>query len=171
MGIDPGSRSTGWGIISDEAGRLRLVDCGVIRTQNSKTQAFSQRLVTIYHDLCIQIKRHRPVIAAIEQAFVSQNAQSALKLGHARGVAVAACASLGLDIFDYEPTMVKKTVVGVGRAEKEQVAFMVKRILNISEANWGLDTSDALAVAICHASQARYLAFARKCANGTGASA
>ena len=162
VGIDPGSRVMGWGIITEESGCARLIDCGIIKAANRASDPFSERLAYIYHELCLVLKRHHPDVAAIEQAFVSQNVQSALKLGHARGVAVAACAALGLEIYDYEPTLVKKSLVGVGRAEKEQVAFMVKRILNVPQASWALDASDALAVAICHLSQARFLALAAK---------
>lgn len=164
IGIDPGSRFTGWGIVSEVSGCLRLVDCGVIQpvSRNKGSFSFSERLAYIYHELCMPMKRNRVDAGAIEQVFVAQNAQSSLKLGQARGVAVAACASFGLDIFDYEPALVKKALVGTGSADKEQVAFMVKRLLNIREASWALDTTDALAVAICHLTQARLLALAAR---------
>lgn len=162
IGIDPGSRFTGWGIVAEQGSSFRLIDCGIIQTVKSGSESFSARLAQIYHELCLPIKRNRVDAGAIEQAFVSRNAQSSLKLGQARGVAVAACASFGLDIYDYEPTFVKKTLVGSGSAEKEQVAFMVKRLLNIRDAIWPLDTSDALAVAICHLSQSRLMALAAK---------
>ena len=171
IGIDPGSRFTGWGIVSETSGCLELVDCGVIQPAARKPDklSFSERLACIYHELCMPIKRSRVDAGAIEQIFVAQNAQSSLKLGQARGVAVAACASFGLDIFDYEPAVVKKALVGTGRADKEQVAFMVKRLLNIREASWRLDTTDALAVAICHLTQARFMALAARARNATQA--
>ncbi len=166
IGIDPGSRFTGWGIVSETSGCMKLVDCGIITAASNKTAKvpFSERLAFIYHELCLPMKRNRVDAGAIEQIFVAQNAQSSLKLGQARGVAVAACASFGLDIFDYEPTIVKKALTGTGGATKEQVAFMVRRLLNIREASWPLDTSDALAVAICHLNQARLMALAAKTA-------
>lgn len=164
IGIDPGSQRTGWGLVNEESGCLRLLDCGIVRAAGLKSgeATFSERLAFIYHELCMVLKRCRVDAAAIEQVFTAQNPQTALKLGQARGVAVAACASFGLDIFDYEPTIVKKSLVGSGRAEKEQVAFMVKRLLNVREAVWPLDTTDALAVAICHLSRARFNALVRK---------
>lgn len=155
IGIDPGSRRAGWGIVRERSGVLELVDCGLIRAESTQEESFSSRLAFIYSELRRQLERHQPREAAIEQVFTAKSASSALKLGQARGVAVAACAASGLEIFDYEPTLVKKSLVGSGRAEKEQVAFMVRRLLNAGGENWSLDTSDALAVAICHLSQRR----------------
>lgn len=164
IGIDPGSQRTGWGIVAEISGCLRLVECGLVRAMglNSGEASFSERLAFIYHELCQPLRRNRVDAAAIEQVFNAQNAQSALKLGQARGVAVAACASFGLEIYDYEPTAVKKSLVGSGRAEKEQVAFMVKRLLNEREMTWALDTTDALAVAISHLTQARFITLANR---------
>lgn len=162
IGIDPGSRKTGWGIVADERGALRLVDCGIIRAESQAKATFSERLAYIYNELCARLEGIPLNCAAIEQVFTACNPQTALKLGQARGVAVAACAAHGLAIHDYEPNLVKKSLVGAGRAEKEQVAFMVRRLLNIRDEKLPLDTTDALAVAICHLSQARYLAFASK---------
>lgn len=165
VGIDPGSLRTGWGVVREVSGVLELVDCGIIRPPASaKDAGFSDRIARIYRDLRQILARHSPTEAAIEQVFTARNAVSALKLGQARGVAVAACAGLGMAIFDYEPTLVKKSLTGSGRAEKEQVAFMVRRLLNARDADWPLDTSDALAVAICHLSQRRYRELARKAA-------
>lgn len=162
IGIDPGSRKTGWGIVADISGTLHLVDCGIIRAESIPEATFSERLAYIYNELCARLDRVALDGAAIEQVFTACNPQAALKLGQARGVAVAACAASGLAIYDYEPNLVKKSLVGAGRAEKEQVAFMVRRLLNIQEKKLPLDTTDALAVAICHLSQARYLAFAHR---------
>lgn len=168
VGIDPGSRRAGWGIVAESSGRLSLVDCGVVRAAelDSRAVSFSERLAYIYHELCLAIKPHRVDAAAVEQVFTAQNPQTALKLGQARGVAVAACAAFGLEIYDYEPTAVKKAVAGVGRAEKEQVAFMVRRLLNMRECVWPLDTTDALAVAICHLNQARFRALIDRSKSG-----
>ena len=124
LGVDPGSQRTGWGIIAEQSGVLRLVDCGIIRTTSGGEKEFSRRLAVIYRQLADVVGRYRPQEATIEQVFTARNAASALKLGQARGVAVAACAAHGVPVSDYEPTLVKKSVVGTGRAEKEQVAFM-----------------------------------------------
>ena len=149
IGIDPGSQHTGYGVVSYEHGRFTLVGCGVIHTKVDGAD-FSNRLVKIYHALVDVIQKLDPDEAAIEQVFVSKNPQSALKLGQARGVAVAACAAYGLPVSDYAATQVKSAIVGLGHAKKEQVAFMVKQLLKIKDADWALDTSDALGLAICH---------------------
>lgn len=164
IGIDPGSQITGWGVVREEAGVLHLVDCGAVRAASRSGTEFSARLAHIYGDLAALIGRLRPDEAAIEQVFTAQNASTALKLGQARGVAVAACATHGLSVSDYAPTLVKKTLVGAGRAEKSQVAFMVGRLLNvkIEQAQWLPDTSDALAIAICHLTLRRYRALLAK---------
>ena len=156
IGIDPGSRRTGWGIVRERSGVLELVDCGIIRTTSgaSEESGFSARLGQIYTSICAVLSSHLPDCAAIEQVFTAQNVASAIKLGQARGVAVAACAAYNLEVFDYAPTLVKKSLVGAGRAEKEQVALMVGTMLNMRE-KWPLDTTDALAIAICHLSQRR----------------
>lgn len=165
LGIDPGSQRTGWGVVEDKSGCLSLIDCGIINAgSRMRGESFSRRLAFIYRELRATLGAHKPDVAAIEQVFTAQNAQSALKLGQARGIAVAVCAADGLEIFDYEPTLVKKAIVGSGRAEKEQVAFMVRRLLNIRAASWALDTTDALGVAICHLSHARFAALSSKCA-------
>ena len=152
IGIDPGSRNTGWGVVSEQSGILSLVDCGVIRPSTSG--AFSERLAVIFRELRVVIQRNQPSEAAVEQVFAGMNPATALKLGQARGVACAACASCDVPVSDYEPRVIKKTLVGVGSAEKEQVAFMVGRLLN-RRPDWALDTSDALAVAICHLTMRR----------------
>ncbi len=163
IGIDPGSRRTGWGIVGEKSGVLELIDCGVICTESragkgsdAPASEFARRLAFIFSSLTAALQKYSPEEAAIEQIFAAKNTASALKLGQARGVAIAACAARDLAIFDYEPTLVKKSLVGAGRAEKEQVAFMVKRMLNVKNPDWALDTTDALALAICHLSQRRY---------------
>ncbi|WP_297050301.1 crossover junction endodeoxyribonuclease RuvC [uncultured Desulfovibrio sp.] len=173
IGIDPGSQRTGWGVVREVSGVLSLVECGVVRAAAGRGEAapatsgdsgFSRRLARIYHALGEVLARHRPDQAAMEQVFTARNAASALKLGQARGAAVAACAAAGLDVCDYAPTLVKKSLVGTGRAEKEQVAFMVRRLLNVRAevaAGWPLDASDALAVAICHLGMRRLAALQR----------
>ncbi|WP_363322524.1 crossover junction endodeoxyribonuclease RuvC [uncultured Desulfovibrio sp.] len=160
IGIDPGSQRTGWGVIREISGVLTLVDCGIIRTTSGGNAVFSARLARIFTELAAVVRRHSPTEAAIEQVFTAQNAASALTLGQARGVAVAACAACGIPVSDYAPTLVKKALVGTGRAEKEQVAFMVRRLLNVRGEGWALDTSDALAVGICHLTMRRFAALA-----------
>lgn len=162
IGIDPGSQRTGWGVIREASGVLTLVDCGIIRTVSGGDTAFSVRLARIFAELAAVVRRHSPTEAAIEQVFTAKNAASALKLGQARGVAVAACAACGVPVSDYAPTLVKKALVGTGRAEKEQVAFMVRRLLNVRGEGWALDTSDALAVGICHLTMRRFAALAKR---------
>lgn len=160
IGIDPGSRVLGWGVVREVSGVLHLVDCGVVRAVAPAETAFSARLAHIYRELAAVIGRLAPDEAAVEQVFTAKNAASALKLGQARGAAVAACAAHGLDVSDYEPRLVKKSLVGTGGADKEQVSFMVGRLLN-TRADWALDTSDALAVAICHLTMRRFARLAR----------
>lgn len=152
IGIDPGSQKMGWGVIEEKSGVLRLVDCGIIRP---KTKEFSERLGEIFMDLQSVLQKYQPAEAAIENVFTCKNALSALKLGQARGIAVGACASVGIPVRDYEPTLVKKSLTGNGRAEKSQVSFMVGRILGVKE-SWGEDAGDALAVGICHLNMRRF---------------
>lgn len=165
IGIDPGSRLMGWGIVSDRSGVLRLEGCGVIRgteCENGANAAFSARLAHIHGELSGILTRYRPAEAAIEQVFTAKNAAAALKLGQARGVAVAACAAHGLSVGDYPPTLVKKTLTGTGSATKEQVAFMIRRLLHLHDSQWDprwtSDTSDALGIAICHLTLRRFAA-------------
>ncbi len=163
MGIDPGSRNMGWGVVSEQSGVLRLVDCGVLRPavglakNDNGDEAggdFSARLGRLFIDLSALIARFDPAEAAVETVFTNKNILSALKLGQARGVAVAACAANGVPVTDYEPTQIKKTLVGAGRAEKSQVAYMVRQILGV-KADWPADASDALACAVCHLNMRR----------------
>ncbi len=157
LGIDPSSTATGWGIIQEQSGVLTLVDCGVIKAPSKIKDNFSLRLKHIYFNLCEICEKYKPEEAGIEQVFVSKNALSALKLGQARGVAIAACAQNNINVFDYEATKVKQAIVGFGRAEKEQVAFMVQTMLNIKNMKKQLDTTDALAIAICHANMRKFI--------------
>ncbi|MDL2207251.1 crossover junction endodeoxyribonuclease RuvC [Desulfovibrio sp. OttesenSCG-928-M16] len=153
LGIDPGSQSLGWGLVRECSGVLSLVDCGVIRP---KGEGFSERLGALFTSLSTLVEQLEPQEAAIEQVFTYKNVTSALKLGQARGVAVAACAAHAVPVFDYEPALVKKNLVGTGRAEKTQVSFMVGRMLGVKP-DWALDTGDALALAVCHLNMRRML--------------
>ncbi len=148
LGVDPGLRNTGWGLIEAAGSRLIFVACGSIRTDAQTSLA--ERLATIHRALSDLIEANRPHEAAIEETFVNRDPQSTLKLGQARGAAVAALAVNDLPVAEYAANLIKKTVVGVGHAEKNQVARMVKMLLPASNAA-SPDAADALAVAICHA--------------------
>lgn len=151
LGIDPGSQCLGWGVVQEVSGVVRLVGCGTVRPKNS---VFEQRLGEIFSALSAVIKQYAPDEAAVENVFVQKNVLSALKLGQARGAAIAACAAAGVPVVGYEPAVVKKTLVGSGRAEKSQVSFMVGRILAVKP-TWAADTGDALGCAICHLNMRR----------------
>jgi crossover junction endodeoxyribonuclease RuvC len=151
LGIDPGSRKTGYGLVSKQGNRLIHVDNGAIFTQSAKD--FPQRLEQIFAGLSSIIAEYQPDAVAVENVFLAKNAQSALKLGQARGAAIVAAVSIGLPVFEYTALQVKQAVVGTGRAEKQQVQHMIKALLNLPEVAQE-DASDALAVAICHAHSA-----------------
>lgn len=152
LGLDPGSRITGYGFVRECSGVLHLEAAGVVRT-GSETD-FCRRLGVIFSAIAKLIDQYRPVEAAVENVFVSKNAGTALKLGQARGAALAACAVAGLPVFAYAPTAIKQSLVGTGRAEKSQVAFMVGRVLSCRE-TFAVDATDALAAAVCHCNQRR----------------
>ena len=147
LGIDPGLRNTGWGIIAVDGPRLRHVANGVIQSEGTDLAA---RLVVLFRGLCAVIADHAPDAAAVEQTFVNKDATGTLKLGQARGIALLAPAQAGIAVGEYAPNAVKKTVVGVGHAAKEQIAHMVRFHLP-GVALAGPDAADALAIAICHA--------------------
>jgi crossover junction endodeoxyribonuclease RuvC len=150
LGIDPGSRVTGYGLVDADRGRLVFVACGVVKT--TAQQPLAYRLNEIFEGINEVVQLHRPVIAAIEEVFLATNPRSALKLGHARGAAVVAAMQNGLTVYDYSPRAIKKGVVGYGQAGKSQVQHMVRVLLGLSGAP-SADAADALAVAICHANQ------------------
>jgi crossover junction endodeoxyribonuclease RuvC len=148
IGIDPGLRRCGWGIIESEGSRLRYVACGTITP--AVTGALADRLAELHAKLRALIELHRPDEAAVEETFVNAGARSALQLGQARGVALMTPASMGLVVGEYAANLVKKSVVGTGHAEKSQVQLMVKTLLPAADFK-GADAADALAIAICHA--------------------
>lgn len=159
IGIDPGSRITGYGIIACQSRDIGFVSCGTIRMKAEMD--FSRRLLMIFEGLCDVMDRHRPDVAAVEDVFVAHNVRSALKLGQARGAAVVAAGRRGIEVFDYTPRKVKETVAGYGQAEKSQVQEMVRTLLDLS----GLpsaDAADALAVALCHAHHLSYAALSNR---------
>ena len=147
LGIDPGLQNMGWGVIELDGPRLRHIANGVVR---SGPGALGARLLLLYRGLTDVITAHLPDAAAVEQTFVNKDAVGTLKLGQARGIALRAPAEAGLEIGEYAPNAVKKAVVGVGHAAKEQVQHMVRHQLPGVEFH-GPDAADALAIAICHA--------------------
>jgi len=147
LGIDPGSRVTGYGVIETDGVRSRHLHSGCIRTASGE---FPERLGEIFNGIRAVLLEWRPQQVAVEQVFVSRNAAAALKLGQARGAAISAIVTQDLPVFEYTPAAVKQGLVGNGRAEKEQVQHMVRVILGLQGA-MSLDQSDALAVALCHA--------------------
>ncbi len=150
VGIDCGTERTGYGVIDSDGRRHTLVVCGVVRT--SPKVSLDLRLLAIARELREIVARHAPQACAIEEVFYSQNVKTTLKLAHVRGVAMLVAAEAGLELGEYSPLEVKSSVVGYGRAEKQQVQLMIKNLLNL-DATQPEDASDALAVAICHATR------------------
>jgi len=148
IGIDPGSRLTGYGVIDSIPGKVGFVACGVIKT--TVKYPLANRLNEIFDGINEVIQLHDPEVAAVEEIFMSSNANSALKLGQARGAAVVAAMQNGLGVYDYSAKKVKRAVVGYGQAEKSQVQHMIRMLLGLSKEP-SEDAADALAVAICHA--------------------
>jgi crossover junction endodeoxyribonuclease RuvC len=148
LGVDPGLRNTGWGLIEAVGSRLVYVGCGSLKTDAALPLA--ERLAQIHRGLGALIEALRPDEAAVEETFVNRDPQSALKLGQARGVALAAPALMGLPVAEYAANVIKKTVVGVGHAQKDQIAMMVLMLLPTCEIT-SPDAADALALAITHA--------------------
>jgi crossover junction endodeoxyribonuclease RuvC len=147
LGIDPGSRRTGFGIIEVQHQHLIYLGGGGI---NLRATTLPLRLQEIYTGITQIIEQYQPTTAAIEQVFIHRNVATALKLGQARGVAIVAAVQAGLDLYEYAPTQIKQAVVGQGHAEKIQVQHMVKVLLSLATMP-STDAADALAIAICHA--------------------
>ena len=148
LGVDPGTLVTGYGIIEVEGSAVTVLEFDVIVNRGERSMPI--RLKEIYSKLCEVIAKHHPDEFAIETAFYGKNAQSALKLGHARGVSMLAAVNNEIPTSEYSPREVKKAVVGNGAASKDQVKFMVKSLLHIRETPRFYDATDALAVALCH---------------------
>jgi crossover junction endodeoxyribonuclease RuvC len=159
FGIDCGTEVTGFGVVeSDDSARQPRLVCkamGAIRL--AKTKTLPVRLEEVFRALSAEIERWQPDVVAIEEAFFAVNAKSALKLGQVRGVALLAAACQGLPVAEYAPLKIKSSVVGYGLAKKEQVQFMVARLLELAEAPKSADAADALAIAICHIHTAQTL--------------
>jgi crossover junction endodeoxyribonuclease RuvC len=148
FGVDPGSLRTGYGCIDTDGSRHRLVACGAIATPAGAP--FPDKLLAIHRGLGQLLRKHRPDCVVVENIFHAANVRSALKLGHARGVALLAAVESGYPVVEYTPAEIKLAVVGYGRAEKRQVGEMVRLLLGLSDVPQPHDASDALAVAICH---------------------
>jgi len=157
LGVDPGSRITGFGFVRSENNRLKCIDYGHIGS--SGAVPFYRRIHNIFEEMASLMARYQPDQMAIEDVFYAKNVKSSLKLGHARGAVLIAAVHCGVEIFEYSPLEIKKALVGYGRADKEQVRAMVRTILGLRSMP-NLDTSDALAAAICHINS-RYAAVFR----------
>jgi crossover junction endodeoxyribonuclease RuvC len=159
FGIDCGTEVTGYGVVEfSDAGRMPRLLChafGAIRL--AKTKPLPERLAQVYRELTAYMIQWQPEVVAIEEVFYSVNAKSALKLGQVRGVALLASADRGLPVAEYAPLKIKSSVVGYGLAQKEQVQFMVARLLDLPEPPQPADAADALAIAICHIHTAQTL--------------
>ncbi|MBU0712787.1 crossover junction endodeoxyribonuclease RuvC [bacterium] len=151
IGVDHGLHHTGYGLLVKMNKQISCLAWGTIDT--SPRIPFAQRLKQIYHELIEVIGRWTPDVMAVESAIYAQNVRTALLMGHARGAALLAAANSDLEIFEYSPKKIKSAVVGNGAATKEQVRFMITRILNLRETDIPFDASDALAVGICHLNQ------------------
>lgn len=149
IGIDSGLLRTGWGVIEQHGASLVYVDCGIIKAP--PTLSVAARLAFIAYELNKVLNAHTPTHAAVEETFANQNPSSTLKLGMARGAALLTLAGAGLDVVEYSPNTIKKSIVGKGHAAKEQVAHMVAILLPKAPKNVMADVTDALAAAICHA--------------------
>jgi crossover junction endodeoxyribonuclease RuvC len=148
FGVDPGSERTGYGCIESSGSRHRLVACGILSAPARST--FPERLFAIHTGLEALLERHRPECVAVENIFFAKNVRSALKLGHTRGIALLAASQASIPVVEYSPAEIKRSVVGYGRAEKQQVQAMVKLLLGLDAVPSPHDVADALAVALCH---------------------
>lgn len=151
LGVDPGTRVAGWGVVEVSGNQSRLVACGVVRTRGDD---IPQRLLQVRDALREVVAAHRPDVLAVERPFFGKNASSALAVGMARGVALLAAAEAGLDVHEYPPATVKRAVVGNGNASKEQVGRMVSLLLGLATVPEPADATDALAVALADAHRA-----------------
>ena len=149
LGIDPGTAVTGYGVVARQGdGAVSLLECGVIRT-NARAP-LAERLRDIYEGVAEIVDRARPSVMAVEAAFYAKNVRTSIVLGHARGVILLAASLKGLDVAEYPPAEVKNAVVGAGAATKEQVGYMVQRLLRLKEPPKPHDAADGVAIALCH---------------------
>lgn len=160
LGVDPGTAATGYGVVTREGkGRGTLLECGVVRT--SANSALPVRLREIRDGLAEVMERHRPDMVAVEGVFYGKNVRTTVLLGHARGVILLAAAERDLEVADYSPAEIKNAIVGTGRATKEQVQFMVKKLLRLKEVPSPADAADGVAVALCHLNTGRLRSLSR----------
>lgn len=159
LGVDPGTAATGYGVVVREGGGAgSLVECGVVRT--SAQEDLPVRLREIRDGLAEVLERHRPDVVAVEGVFYGKNVRTTVLLGHARGVILLAAAERDLEVTDYSPAEIKNAIVGTGRATKEQVQFMVKKLLRLKAVPRPADAADGVAVALCHLNTGRLRAMA-----------
>ena len=147
LGIDPGSRTTGYGIVDLQSQNITYIDSGCIKTGTGT--AFIQRLMLIYQAIEEIITSYQPEHLAIEEVFLARNPQSALKLGQARGAVIVACIKQNISVYEYAARRIKQAVVGYGNADKKQMQYMVRQLLHLNKLP-AQDAADALAVALCH---------------------
>ena len=155
LGVDPGSRITGYGLVEEKNHEISCIRAGIIKPPD--TMPFPQKIHRIFQEIVEILERYNPREMAVEDLFFAKNARSALKLGHARGAALIAAGQHDIPVFEYTPLEIKKSVVGYGRADKEQVCAMVKIMLRLQKPV-PLDASDALAAAICHINSSKFRA-------------
>lgn len=148
LGIDPGTATTGFGLINVEGNRISIIEYGVIKTKAS--EPLPKRLKDIYDGMLNVVLTHKPDACSIENIFMHENARTALILGHSRAVALLAAVNQGIPVYEYTPREVKQSVVGNGNASKEQVQYMIKMLLNLKEVPKPNDAADGCAAAICH---------------------
>ena len=148
LGIDPGSETTGWGVVEGDGRRYRLIEYGTVKAP--ARERFAARLLKVSEGLEAVIARLKPDACAVEEAFFAANVKTALKLGQVRGVVLLAAERAAVEIFEYSPRLIKQTVVGYGNAEKHQVQEMVRVLLSLTSVPSPHDAADALAIAICH---------------------
>jgi crossover junction endodeoxyribonuclease RuvC len=153
LGIDPGTATTGYGVIESERGKIQAVGHGCILTKS--TEDLENRLVTIFDELTAIIKKFKPEMAAVEELFFSSNAKTAISVGHARGVILLACSKANVPVYEYTPLQIKQAVCGYGRADKQQIQKMVRSLLCLDEIPKPDDAADGLAIAICHTNSYR----------------
>lgn len=153
MGVDPGTATTGFGVIDDTAGKFGFVDAGVITTPSD--QPMPQRLDTIYTELSELMDQHQPDQVAVEQLFFAANVTTAITVGQSRGVVLLAAAKHNVPVYEYTPLQVKQAVTGYGRATKDQIQQMVKTLLSLNSTPKPDDAADGLAIALTHAAQTK----------------
>jgi crossover junction endodeoxyribonuclease RuvC len=165
LGVDPGTAATGYGVvIRGDDGTPTLMECGVIRT--TADAPLSRRLCEIHEALGQVIERHAPDVMAVEDIFYGKNVRTTVMLGHTRGAVLLAGALRGLEVADYSPAEVKNAIVGTGRATKEQVQFMVTKLLRLKSAPKPSDAADGVAVALCHLNTGRLSTLSRQALAG-----